>query len=78
MSRSRKKNAICGVASGSEKQDKRRANRKFRRREKIQISNGDIPVTDPRETSDVWCLAKDGKWWFGVEDEEYIEKLMRK
>lgn len=59
MSRSRRKTPICGITTArSEKDDKRRANRKLRR----------LTRTDPeknlvmRDVSDVWSFAKDGKW----------------
>lgn len=51
----------------SEKQDKRKANRKLRRKIKVIISKNPYNEIYPclREVSDVWCFNKDGKTWFG-------------
>ncbi len=62
MSRSRKKNRIRGITTDiSEKQDKRDANRKYRRMLKQFVKSGreDLPLV--REVSDVWVFGKDGK-----------------
>jgi hypothetical protein len=67
MSRSRRKTPIGGHASESEKQDKRKANRKFRRREKNMIKKGNydnLPV-NMNEIINVWDMGKDGKAYFG-------------
>lgn len=77
MSRSRKKNPICGNCdSDSEKKDKRLANRRLRR----VINSSDLVVDDVlpemREVSNVASFDKDGKHWFeGCSDHD---KLMRK
>lgn len=69
MSRSRKKTSITGITTArSEKQDKRLANRKLRRKTKQALRYRDLdewvlPVL--REVSNVWGMAKDGKFWFG-------------
>lgn len=60
MSRSRRKNPICGwTCAESEKQDKRLANRAFRRRVKGALATGRI-MPDRREVHNVWTFAKDG------------------
>ena len=69
MSRSRKKTPITGITTArSEKQDKRLANRKLRRKTRQVLRCQDLdgwvlPVL--REVSNVWCMDKDGKFWFG-------------
>ena len=72
MSHSRKKTPIFGNAGGSEKKDKRAANRMFRRREKIKIAMKQfesLPVY-VREVMNVWSMSKDGKsyWANGLID----------
>lgn len=62
MSRSRKKTPIRGITSASsEKDDKRMANRLFRRTTKVQIKKGESPFVDKNEVSNVWSFDKDGK-----------------
>jgi hypothetical protein len=62
MSRSRKKTPITGITTAtSEKDDKRKANRIFRRVTKVQIKKGDTPFIDIKEVSNVWSFDKDGK-----------------
>lgn len=79
MSRSRKKHPICGVAAASDKQDKRLANRRLRRKTKCltqpQILSDEYILPVMREVSDVWAMAKDGKW--RVDPEKY-PKVLRK
>lgn len=78
MSRSRRYSPFNGwTTSQSEKQDKRKANRKLRRRTKACIlANGDNkPLPVMREVSDPWCFAKDGKMLFNRTE---YPKLMRK
>ncbi len=67
MSRSRRKTPIFGIAGGvSEKQDKRKANRKARKK---QNWNKDL-----REVSDNWGFAKDGKRYQQEAEEEDMRK----
>jgi hypothetical protein len=80
MSRSRKKTPIFGVAGSSEKQDKRIANRMFRRKEKVKIAMEqyeDVPVR-VAEVMDVWSMAKDGKsywkWALTYEGGKFMRK----
>lgn len=61
MSRSKKKTPIQGITTAStEKNDKRAANRKYRRITKIQVNKGE-GISDKNEISNVWSFAKDGK-----------------
>ena len=61
MSRSFRKTPLIGQTKcESEKQDKRKANRLFRRISKIATNNyGHLPV-HVKEVSDVWKFGKDG------------------
>lgn len=62
MSRSKKKTPKIGITSAySEKDDKRNANRKFRRITKVQVKKGDNQFVDIKENSNVWSFDKDGK-----------------
>lgn len=68
MSNSRKKTPICGHTTAvSEKQDKRLANRRFRRTVRQQLGvvgvgeDADAVITDIRAVSNVWQFDKDGK-----------------
>ena len=62
MSRSIKKNPVVGhTCAESEKQDKRFANRRFRKRARDAIAAGKEPPASIREVSEVWTFAKDGK-----------------
>lgn len=69
MSRSRRKTPKRGITSAeTEKDDKRRANRKARRRVKgaLAVQPGAEVLPLPREVSDVWNFAKDGEQYFGT------------
>ena len=71
MSRSKKKTPKKGITGAeSEKENKRQANRKYRRVTKIQVKKGkdELPLT--KELSNVWAFDKDGK--------QYLEKPARK
>ncbi|HEX6910544.1 MAG TPA: hypothetical protein VF142_09115 [Longimicrobium sp.] len=63
MSRSRRRTPVRGLTtSESEKQDKRRANRKLRRKVRVTLStepDGVLPAL--REVSCAWAFDKDGK-----------------
>ena len=63
MSRSRRKTPVCGMTkSETEKQDKRLANRKLRRRVRAMLPvEPDAVLPALREVSCVWCFDKDGK-----------------
>lgn len=78
MSRSRRKTPVTGItAAASEKQDKRSANRKLRRRVKQDLNEDTEGTLLPseRELSNVWTMDKDGKQRF---DPERYPDLMRK
>lgn len=63
MSRSKRKTPKLGITKAeTEKAEKRKANRKFRRVTKTQLNKNDEEL--PRTTkavSDVWSFKKDGK-----------------
>lgn len=68
MARSKKKNPIHGITTAqSEKEDKRHANRVYRRKVKQMIKDDefvdDLTLPEIREVSNVWAFAKDGKLW---------------
>ena len=62
MSRSRRKTPKTGITTAeTEKENKRQANRKFRRVTKVKVKKGgdELPLT--KELSNVWSFDKDGK-----------------
>jgi hypothetical protein len=64
MSRSRKKVPVTGMTTqDSEKQDKRKANRKLRAAVRVAIADEQEVMPELREVSDVWTFGKDGKQW---------------
>lgn len=67
---------MFGNAGGSEKQDKRHANRSFRRKQNSAIKTEEfdkLPL-DVEEVAPIWSMSKDGKsYWLDAE-----EKDMRK
>lgn len=76
MSRSRRKNPVSSITKAdSEKEDKRRANRRLRARERQALDKVIQGVVDfvftelvwprLREASNVYKFAKDGKTWWG-------------
>lgn len=76
MSRSKRKTPIFGNGGGSEKDDKRIANRKLRRKSKSLLQNFTEDTIMPllNEVSNLWDMAKDGKSYWG----KATEKDMRK
>jgi hypothetical protein len=75
MSRSRKKTPVHGITTAaSEKEDKRDANRKFRRKTKQQVDKCEDNLSELREISNIWSFGKDGK----VYRDDLSEKEMRK
>ena len=78
MARSYRKTPIGGLTcKTSEKWDKRKNNRMFRRREKVCIvtENWDRLPYNMNEVRSTWNMAKDGKSWFGeMKDEIYINR----
>lgn len=66
MSRSRKRTPITGNCKcDSEKQEKRKANRRLRRIVRASVRVGADPLPVIREVSNVWTWGKDGKTWWG-------------
>lgn len=70
MSRSYKKTPIGGnTCASSEKQDKRKNNRKLRNQTKRAIKREDETLPKMKDVSDPWLMAKDGKtWWDNPEN----------
>lgn len=82
MSRSRKKYAVCGfTCKESEKKDKQKANRRFRRLTKECLYNGKIDRLPyrMREIVNIWDFRKDGKQKIFLSgNKELIEIVKRK
>jgi len=78
MSRSHRKTPKGGITTAkSEKEDKRFANRKERRKVKItlQITPDAEILPHRREVSDPWLMAKDGKCYHGYDiNGKYLRK----
>jgi len=76
MGKSRRKTPIFSNGGGSEKDDKRIANRKLRRKSKSLLKNFHENIIMPiiREVSNVWLMNKDGKHYWG----DVSKKDMRK
>ena len=75
MSNSKKKTKIRGITGAdSEKEEKRDANRKYRRivKQKVKLGSEDLP--NKRETSNVWAFSKDGKRYYSDMDENEMRK----
>lgn len=71
MSRSYRKRPFSGITTAeTEKDDKRRANRKLRRK----VKRGDLDLTI-RDVSNIWSFDKDGKSRF---DPDKYPELKRK
>ena len=78
MSDSRKKNPITGFTTAkSEKQDKRIANRRLRKKEKIAIYNDDELMPIMAQISNSYGFSKDGKQYVNKHSNFY-EKALRK
>jgi len=80
MSRSRQHNPITGCCNGSDKQDKRIANRRLRHRINRVLKRGIGVASDAvypimREVSSIWAFTKDGKQYLKP---ELRERYMRK
>lgn len=75
MSRSKRKTPVFGITTArTEKQDKRMANRKLRRKTRVDPENA--PAL--REVSDVWGFAKDGKKFMPSTSPSFKPRMMRK
>lgn len=78
MSRSYRKNPAGGVTCcKSEKRDKQRGNRCYRKRVRMAILRGLEVMPVVNEFYRVWSMGKDGKRWYGW-DNPSINKLLRK
>jgi hypothetical protein len=82
MSRSKRKSPAGGLAAGrhtSEKDDKRKFNRKMRRINKRLVAKAEdhdaLVLKHKDEVEDVWGFAKDGKVWWG---DRWGKKELRK
>lgn len=79
MSRSYKKTPICGLTTAkSDKEDKRLANRLFRRASRNHIKSNREPFYRLREVCNVWDFAKDGKIYYDKEAVKRYPKVLRK
>lgn len=82
MSRSRKKTPISTICvCMSQRQDKKIANRTFRRTSKLKLKLGKNLPMRLREVSNVWDWVGDGKCYFHkhkYDDLEWFERIMRK
>lgn len=73
MSRSWKKSPVHGITCAeSEKSDKKRWHRAYRRAAKQAIESD--PPLHHREFSDPWSMAKDGKRYDGELRREWLRK----
>lgn len=79
MSRSYKHTTISAITTAqSEKQDKRLANRRFRRISRHRVKIDAEPLIDLNEISDIWDFQKDGKRYFFQDEARLFPKLFRK
>lgn len=75
MSHSKKRTKIIGTTTAtSEKEDKKLANRKLRRKVKSKTKDLDENMPQLREVSNVWAFAKDGKKYYHDPDEKDMRK----
>jgi hypothetical protein len=80
MARSRRKTPICGITTArSEKQDKKIWHSRYRAAVRTHLrSNRDQDLMPlPREVSNVWDFAKDGKQRLAPDSRHY-SRVMRK
>ena len=79
MSRSYKKTPISGLTTAkSEKEDKRLANRLFRRTSRNCIKSNRDPFYKLREVCNIWDFAKDGRVYYDKEAVKRYPKVLRK
>lgn len=77
MSKSYRKTPCFKVASNiSNKEDKRQANRAFRRVNKALLNIGEEPDKLIREVSNVWCFCSDGlaRYHSWMNNSKYMRK----
>ena len=82
MSRSRKRTPVFTMTNASKGFDRKRANKSFRRAEKVALAQEDYDncPEDIKEVSDVWSWACDGWHYFDKEGfiDGFYDKAMRK
>lgn len=79
MSRSYKKTPISGFTTAkSEKEDKRFANRLFRRASRNLIKANREPFYKLIEVCNIWDFAKDGRVYYDKEAVKRYPKVLRK
>ncbi|KVE06295.1 hypothetical protein WI91_08080 [Burkholderia vietnamiensis] len=82
MSRSKRKNPICGITTAeSESEDKAQWHRRYRRVESARLKKDavDYEPESHRTQSDQWTMDKDGKtYWGGNVPASLVSKMMRK
>ena len=79
MSRSYKKTPITSFTTAkSDKEDKKLANRLFRRASRNRIKSNREPFYLLREVCDVWDFAKDGRVYYDKEAVKRYPKVLRK
>ena len=79
MSRSYKKTPITSFTTAkSDKEDKKLANRLFRRASRNRIKSNREPFYRLREVCDVWDFAKDGRVYYDKEAVKKYPKVLRK
>lgn len=75
MSRSYKKSKVYNLFSGSDKEDKVKAHKKFRRRSKVKLKlNQDLPIK-LEEIEDIWSFNSEGE---KIYDKDIDSKYLRK
>ena len=75
MSRSRRKTPKIGVTTAeTEKDNKRQANRRYRRVTKLQLKKEEEELAQRRELSNVWAFDKDGKQFLKNPAKEDLRK----
>ena len=75
MSKSYKKSKVYGIFNGSDKEDKVKAHKKFRRKSKIKLKLNQQLPTHLKEISDVWEFNSEGD---KIYDENINPKFLRK
>ena len=77
MSRSRKKHPHSKICNASDKADRRDANRRLRRVNKIRLRQGKR-LKSLREVSDTWMFASDGLAYYMGEYVKQDPSIVRK
>ncbi len=74
MARSTRHMPIAGITTAeSEKDEKRKANRRYRRAVRMALSVDADSIPHRREVMDPWMMSKDDKKWHG----EYAKDLFK-